>query len=251
MIRYIFCMLRHYARLHGLRHPLSLSRAEVRSWKRFWQSYRSYNELAEENNKADLAYLHPCLGDDTTETVIEPIYYYQDWWAFRRILNGCPNHHVDVGSHHKFVALLSTVVPVTMVDIRPLSLPLETLHFMPGTIVDLPFQDDSVGSLSCLCVVEHIGLGRYGDTLDPDGSEKAIAELKRVIKCGGNLYLSAPIDDDNRCYFNAHRAFSEKYLISLFDRFTILQKRYIYGARFTDHPLSGFGTGLYHLQKNT
>ncbi len=29
-------------------------------------------------------------------------------------------------------------------------------------------------------VVEHVGLGRYGDPLDPDGDLKAIAELKRV-----------------------------------------------------------------------
>ena len=43
-----------------------------------------------------------------------------------------------------------------------------------------PFGDRSVPSLSCLHVVEHVGLGRYGDPLDPQGSIKAMRELQRV-----------------------------------------------------------------------
>jgi hypothetical protein len=34
-------------------------------------------------------------------------------------------------------------------------------------------------------VVEHIGLGRYGDPIDPDGDLKAISELKRVVQKRG------------------------------------------------------------------
>jgi SAM-dependent methyltransferase len=122
-----------------------------------------------------------------------------------------------------------------MVDIRPLDLPLETLAFKEGSILNLPFDSDSVESLSSLCVVEHIGLGRYGDLLDPDGTEKAIAELKRVLKPTGNLYISLPLDNKNKVYFNAHRAFSENY---------------IYGSQFLNQPEKGFGIGLYHLRKS-
>lgn len=83
-----------------------------------------------------------------------------------------------------------------------------------------------------MCVVEHIGLGRYGDPLDTFGTEKAIAELKRVIAPSGYLYLSVPIDVENRTYFNAHRAFSEQYLFELFNPFTIVEKKVYFWKQF-------------------
>jgi SAM-dependent methyltransferase len=192
--------------------------------------------------------LYPCIGDDEAETTIEPIYFYQDQWAFEKIVQDHPQNHVDVGSHHKFVALLSKVVPVTMIDIRPLSLPLDTLKFQKGSILEMPFEDASLPSVSSLCVVEHIGLGRYGDMLDPNGTEKAIKELKRIVRPGGNLYLSIPLDDSNITYFNAHRAFTEDYLLALFRPFKVVEKRYIYGNHFGSDLHSGFGTGCYHLK---
>lgn len=222
---------------------------DVSSWGRFWRNYNEYNRLALPHIQPALDWLYPCIGDDTGETPIEPIYFYQDAWAFERIVQRRPSAHVDVGSHHKFVALLSKVVPVTMVDIRPLSLPLESLQFRQGSILELPFKDGSVSSLSCLCVVEHIGLGRYGDSLDPQGTEKAIAELKRVLAPGGDLYLSVPIDDENRTYFNAHRSFREAYLFEQFEQLKVIEKRYIFGNRFIHQSMTGFGTGCYHLQR--
>jgi hypothetical protein len=53
---------------------------------------------------------------------------------------------------------------------------LENLFFKEGSILALPFESGSIKSLSSLCVVEHIGLGRYGDEIDPFGSESAIKE---------------------------------------------------------------------------
>ncbi len=218
------------------------------AWQRFWHSYESYKQLATQEEKPEIKYLYPCLGDDTVETLIEPTYFYQDTWAFEKIVNQRPSQHIDVGSHHTFVAMLSKVLPVMMVDIRPLSLPLESLKFKQGSILDLPFADESVESLSSLCVVEHIGLGRYGDPLDPKGTEKAIAELKRVIKPNGNLYLSLPLDDDNRIYFNAHRAFTEEYILKLVYPFKVIDSQYIYSREFGSEKKTGFGTGCYHLR---
>jgi len=223
--------------------------ADISSWIKFWRGYKAYGYLSGPNRQPPLDRLYPCLGDDTEETYIEPIYFYQDAWAFERILLQRPQDHVDVGSHHKFVALLSKAVPVTMVDIRPLSLPLESLRFRKGSILNLPFEDGSVHSLSSLCVVEHIGLGRYGDPLDLQGSEKAIAELKRVLAPEGSLYISLPIDDENRIYFNAHRSFKEDYILGLLDSLEIIQKRYIFGKNFVEKSRPGFGIGCYHLRK--
>lgn len=221
----------------------------IGAWRRYWADYARYQTLITNQTQLDTRYLQPCLHDATADTPVDPTYFYQDAWAFERIVQQRPAHHVDVGSHHKYVALLSRVVPVTMVDIRPLPTPLANLEFRTGSILALPFEDESLPSVSSLCVIEHIGLGRYGDPLDPDGTVKALAELKRVIMPGGDLYLSVPIDDENRIYFNAHRAFTETYLLDLFEPFTVIERRYIYGYEFGDQMKPGFGTGCYHLRR--
>ncbi|NJR68702.1 MAG: DUF268 domain-containing protein [Synechococcales cyanobacterium CRU_2_2] len=229
---------------------ISKWKKDIAGWRRFWNSYSQYNKLAAIENRAKIDYFYPCIGDDTVETTIEPTYFYQDAWAFEQIVAVKPTYHIDVGSQNKFVALLSKVFPLTMVDIRPLSLPLDTIKFVEGSILDLPFADSSVESLSSLCVVEHIGLGRYGDPLDPSGTEKAVAELKRVIKPDGHLYISLPLDDSNKIYFNAHRAFKEEYILKLFSGFELIEARYIYGDEFGDRLKSGFGTGCYHFKRS-
>ena len=165
-------------------------------WHRFWRSYRRYAALPGSNVSLD--FLYPCLGDDSGVTPVEPTYFFQDAWAFEKIFAASPERHIDVGSHHRFVSFLSKVVPTTMVDVRPLQAHMESIGFIEGSIVALPFPDGSLPSVSSICVVEHIGLGRYGDPLDPGGTQKALEELKRVVAPGGDLYISLPIGDADR-----------------------------------------------------
>jgi SAM-dependent methyltransferase len=214
----------------------------------FWREYLRYRKVATSSD-VSIKYWWPCLEDKTSQTPIDASYYYQDAWAFEAISKIRPRQHLDVGSHHKFVSLLSKIVPTTMVDLRPLPVSLGSLPFVQGSVLGLPYSDQSVVSVSSLCVVEHIGLGRYGDPLDPNGSEKAFIELMRVVAPGGDLYVSVPLDDVNRTYFNAHRAFTEDYLLRLFFPFELVQKRYIYGSEFGDQLKTGFGTGCYHLRR--
>ncbi len=195
--------------------------------------------------------LYPCLFDNTNYTPLEPTYFFQDAWAAKKIFDRNPSHHYDVGSSVKTISIISQFVPVTMIDIRPIELSLENLYFQKGSILDLPFEDNSIDSLSSLCVVEHIGLGRYGDPLDEFGSEKAITELKRVLKVGGVLLFSVPIDRINTVYFNAHRAFTREYILELFQNFELVEEKYHYGMNLYDtyDPKKGFGTGLFMFKK--
>jgi hypothetical protein len=195
--------------------------------------------------------LAPCLNDKTSFTPIEPVYFFQDTWAARKIFELKPKHHHDIGSSAKTIGILSQFTPITMIDIRPLPLELPNLNFIKGSILNLPFDDNSIDSLSSLCVVEHIGLGRYGDPIDSFGSEKSISELKRVVKIGGVVLFSVPVDLVNTVYFNAHRAFTRDYILSLFDGFELLEEKYQYGYELVDayDEKRGFGTGLYMLRK--
>jgi SAM-dependent methyltransferase len=182
--------------------------------------------------------------------LIEPIYFYQDTWAFERILLKKPYQHVDIGSHHKFVAFLSKITNLSMVDIRPLSLEMASINFIKGDILHLPYENETVDSLSSLCVIEHIGLGRYGDEIDPSGSEKAFNEINRILRVGANFYMSVPIEEINKVYFNAHRAFNEEYLLkTLLYNYQVEDRKYIYSTKFSDQKASGFGVGCYHLIK--
>ena len=194
----------------------------------------------------------PCLSDCTETTPIEPIYFFQDTWFARRIAEQRPASHVDVGSSVKSMALVAQFVPVRFVDIRPVEVELERFTFLRGSVLELPFADGELASLSSLCVIEHIGLGRYGDPVDARGSEKAAAELVRVLAQGGNLYVSVPVDAECRIYFNAHRAFTRAYLLSLFPGLDVVEERYIYGSKLHPgyDPSRGFGTGLYHLRRS-
>jgi hypothetical protein len=143
-------------------------------------------------------------------------YFLQDLWAARKIFKNSPIKHVDVGSRvDGFVAHVLTFCKVDYVDIRPLDGTVEGLNCIIGSILNLPYLNNEVESLSCLHVIEHIGLGRYGDPVDPKGHIKAIKELSRVLSPGGKLYFSTPIGKE-RLVFDAHRVFSPKTIIEEF-----------------------------------
>ncbi|MBI4224906.1 MAG: DUF268 domain-containing protein [Candidatus Sungbacteria bacterium] len=226
--------------------------AKIRALGSFFESWSAFRHMP--RNSAFLLKTHdlyPRLFDNTHGTPIDPVYFYQDTWCAGKIFSQKPEHHYDIASEAEFIGIISQFVPTTMVDIRPLPVTLPNLSFMQGDTTRLPFDDSSIASLSSICVIEHIGLGRYGDPLDPFGSEKALAEMIRVLAPGGSLYISVPIDAENKVYFNAHRAFSPNYIFKLCMPLTLIEERYVYGNRMeqTYDPKKGFGTGLYHFKK--
>ena len=76
-------------------------------------------------------------------------------------------------------------------------------------------EDNSVESLSALCSLEHFGLGRYGDPIDPEACFKAFQAIQRKIMPGGFAYIAVPVGKE-RVEFNAHRVFYAKTIIDSF-----------------------------------
>lgn len=218
----------------------------------FFSDYKKYRSQ-KQNKKfiTNTANLFPRIYDKTTATGLDPVYFFQGTWCAKKIFEAKPEKHYDVGSQAIMVGIISQFTPTIMVDIRPLPLSLPGLSFIKGDITKLPFIDNTINSLSSICVIEHIGLGRYGDPLDTFGSEKAAKELIRVLAKNGSLYISVPIDSENRVYFNAHRAFNRQYILDLFKELTLKEERYVYGNEmFSNYDISkGFGTGLYRFIK--
>jgi hypothetical protein len=71
-------------------------------------------------------------------------------------------------------------------------------------------------------VIEHIGLGRYRDPLDPMGDRKAAGELQRVLKKGGNLLVVVPVGRP-RVQFNAHRVYDYQEFRDWFDELELVE----------------------------
>jgi SAM-dependent methyltransferase len=147
--------------------------------------------------------MYPMLHDKTSHP-FDAHYFYQQLWVFENVLKTKPKLHTDISSTYEMSGYLSKIVKTKFVDYRPFDAKLKNLEVEQGDILNLKFADNSVKSLSCLHVIEHIGLGRYGDPIDPAGTEKACRELARVLAKNGRLYLSTPIGQEKIC-FNAHR----------------------------------------------
>lgn len=166
--------------------------------------------------------LFPILNEKTQYTTFDAHYFYHPIWAFDRIVKNKPQEHVDVASDHKLSGYLSLFMKTTFIDIRPIKTSLKNLYPRSGDVLNLPYKNNSVASLSCLHVVEHIGLGRYGDPIDPKGTEKACKELSRVLAKNGFLYFCLPVGKSKIC-FNAHRIHTPETIISYFNGLKLLE----------------------------
>ncbi|MBI1395528.1 MAG: DUF268 domain-containing protein [Betaproteobacteria bacterium] len=198
---------------------------------------------------------YPCLADATSRTAFDPHYFHQAAWLARRLAAASPERHVDVGSDVGMIGVLSAFVPVEFVDIRPLAVELSGLDPRAGSLLAMDHPSRSVASLSCLHVIEHVGLARYGDPLDPAGHEKAAAELVRVLAPGGDLYLSTPVGRERVC-FNAHRVFSHATIARLFGELELRSFSLVddggtfhVSASHRDADACDYGCGLFHFRR--
>lgn len=187
----------------------------------YWGDLIKYRRLST-SEAIDWKDLFPMVHDKTPAQTFGGHYFYQDIWAFRKIYNNKPRYHIDVGSRVDFVGFLTVITRLVCVDIRTLKTCLDNLYVLMGSILSLPFKDNSIHSLSCLHVAEHIGLGRYGDELNPRGTELACKELARVLAKGGHLYFSVPMGRPRVCY-NAHRIHSSQQIMEYFDDLELVE----------------------------
>lgn len=243
-----------YRILQAFVDPKRILRAAVTS-PRYAYDWRRYNRLSNGANLI-ISDANPQLHDRQAGTEIDSHYFYANAWAMRRIVQRMPGQHIDIGSQTAFASLLSAVVPVVFVDYRPLKARVSCLSPCGADILNLPFATGAVKSISCLHVAEHIGLGRYGDPLNPEGTKLACAELQRVLAPNGHLYFAVPIGVERTC-FNAHRIHSAAAVAG--DLFGALKLnefscvdddgRYVEGTTVGAFERSDYACGLFWFEK--
>ena len=183
--------------------------------------YFRYKKLDTEKRFAvPLSDVYPCIKDKTVTTGFDRHYVYHSSWAARVVKEINPKKHIDISSRLYFCGIVSAFVPVDFYDYRPANLNLSNLESKRGDLMNLPFASNSISSISCMHTIEHIGLGRYGDPIDPNGDLKAINELKRVTSKGGSLLFVTPVGKP-RIAWNAHRIYAYDQIIRAFEGFEL------------------------------
>lgn len=174
---------------------------------RFLRDFVRFRAATTGAGRPQVSETYPCLVDWVASTPFDPHYFHQGAWLARHLAARPVASHVDIGSSVMMLSVMTAWAPTVFVDVRPLYAGITGLLPVAGTLAGLPFADRSLASVSCLHVIEHVGLGRYGDPLDPEGARAAARELARVLAPAGRLYLSTPVGRERVC-FNAHRVFS-------------------------------------------
>lgn len=206
-----------------------------------------------------LSAIQPTLFENIPFTRFDTHYIYHTAWAARKVKEIDSEFHTDISSSLYFSSIVSAFKPVRFYDFRPAQLNLSNLTSEANDLSKLTFPDNSIDSLSCMHTVEHVGLGRYGDPIDPDGDIKAANELSRVVSKNGNLLFVVPIGKA-KIQFNAHRIYSYQIVMDMFPGFTLkefslipdnaLGKGMIVNATKEQSDKQDYGCGCFWFVKN-
>jgi hypothetical protein len=143
-------------------------------------------------------------------------YFHQDLLVAGYVHQASPKRHIDIGSSIEgFVAHVASFRPIEVCDVRALA---DTGHpnisFKQMDLMDsAKVEANACDSLSCLHAIEHFGLGRYGDPINPNGHIDGFKNLLKMLAADGTLYISFPIGNVDKVVFNAHRVFAPKSIL--------------------------------------
>ena len=200
----------------------SMNRAPYRVMLKFrrnpvWykKDYKKFIELNGDDTTFPIRANKPCLDDkDKKAGNTHQLYFMQDLYVAQKIFKNKPVKHVDIGSRvDGFVAHVASFREIELMDIRDLDSAIPNVRFKKADLTDnssLPLE--YCDSISSLHAIEHFGLGRYGDNIDPNGHKKGLASITKILKTGGTFYFSVPMGKQ-RIEFNAHRVFCMPYLL--------------------------------------
>ncbi len=201
---------------------------------------------------------YPCIKDKTIKTSFDRHYVYHTAWAARKVKEIGATSHTDISSSLYFSSIVSAFSPVHFYDYRPAKLNLSGLTSSSANLTNLHFDDNSIESLSCMHTVEHVGLGRYGDPIEPEGDVKAAQELERVVAKNGSLLFVVPVGRP-QIQFNAHRIYSYQMVIEMFPglilkEFSLIpdnavEKGIIYNATKEQADKQIYGCGCFWFTK--
>lgn len=177
--------------------------------KKYRNQYKEFQKLG-----GVITHKYAILTDDDDQAgSASGHYFHQDLLVASFINNAKPTRHIDIGSRiDGFIAHVASFRKIDVMDVRELnSTGHSNISFIKADLMNKDSaQNNITDSISCLHAIEHFGLGRYGDPIDPKGHLKGFNNIIRMLKPDGTLYISFPIGKNNEVHFNAHRVFHPK-----------------------------------------
>lgn len=136
----------------------------------------------------------------TTERVLEYPFAFQN-------LGGATGPVLDIGccSSGMPIALASRGFHVIGIDVNPYAFRHPNFRAVRGDAMRLPFASGTFGGVLAISVVEHVGIGHYGDPLAATGDLVTVSEIARVLRADGRAIITVPFgvartDDFQRVY---------------------------------------------------
>ncbi len=188
---------------------------------KFLGEYRQFKKQNDGRLRMKFAEIYPCLTDRVKTTPFDRHYVLHPAWAARVLAQTRPEYHVDISSILSFSTIASAFLPIKFYDYRVAEIDLSNYQSGFADLTNLSFETESIPSISCMHTIEHIGLGRYGDPIDPKADLKAINELIRVARKGGDILFVAPLGD-GRIEFNGQRLYSKDQVLGYFKNCTLM-----------------------------
>lgn len=201
--------------------------------KNIWFYSRDYYKIkktSKNNKNFKIKLNYPCLHDIYNNWWTSKWHYFhQDLLIAKKIYKQNPIKHIDIWSRVDwFITHLATFREVEVFDIRPLESKTEWIIFKQANLMNLDEKYiNYTESISSLHAIEHFWLGRYWDPIDINGHIKWLDNIYKILKQWWKFYFSTPIWNQ-RIEFNAHRVFSIKYLLNLFEsKYNLVSFNYV------------------------
>jgi SAM-dependent methyltransferase len=196
------------------------------SSEKFFEEYRTFKGTIDPNidifiDRIDQSGDHP--------------YDYREFetaFAAGHIKRCSPGSILDIGSRRTFLAGVASHYDLLSVDIRPRPAAFLGEKVIVGDASRIPLADESCDLVLSLNAVEHFGLGRYGDQINPDADSLAFAEWQRILKPGGSLLFSTTISSNGFAVaFNAHRIYDRPTLQAMLRGMRLVEENFFCNTR--------------------
>ena len=134
---------------------------------------------------------------------------------------------LDVGSTigDRLYETLPKSVEINCLNLSAKKFRHEQIKFKRGDIRQTDYPDNSFDVVTCISTLEHIGVGgRYLSDHDPEGDAKAMREIKRILKPGGQLLATVPYGA--RDVLPINKLYNKAKIADLFSGFEIISQEF-------------------------
>jgi SAM-dependent methyltransferase len=145
------------------------------------------------------------------------------FWTYSKIRQKLNKSRIlDLGSTKLMNAVMSFDHEVTAIVLANPRDTLSKVNYLEADAGEkLPFPNSYFGIATSTVSLHLIGLGRYGDLVNPNAISNFISELHRVTKDNAYLYISVPIGIDE-LIFNGGYSFSFDTFLELFHQWELI-----------------------------